>query len=108
MKESSLRDQVMRWLKAQPDVWVVKYPGGLYGRSGIPDILGACSGRFFAFELKTGKGRVSPLQELEIERIRRSGAHARVVRSLAEVQNSITLIRSILTPASSSATIRQS
>lgn len=50
-----------------------------YGRSGIPDIIGCCYGRFIAIECKAGTGKTTALQAREIERIINSNGVAVVV-----------------------------
>jgi hypothetical protein len=56
--------------------------GGLGTRPGIPDTLACYRGFFMAIEYKTGKGRLSPAQEAELEKIRASGGQAFVIRSI--------------------------
>jgi len=55
-------------------------------RAGVPDILICYKGKFVAFEVKSGKGRLSPLQELNLTNIINNGGQAHCVRSLAEVE----------------------
>lgn len=86
-RESTLSDQVMKWLREQPFVYAVKYPGGMYGTKGTPDVLCCINGRFVAFELKSDIGKVTKLQEAAIARIRMSGGTAIVVRTLDAVKN---------------------
>jgi hypothetical protein len=49
---------------------------GGYGRSGVPDIVGCVSGKFFAIECKAPGGHVTALQQREIENIIASGGVA--------------------------------
>lgn len=55
-----------------------------FGSPGSPDILGILSpgGRLVALEVKTPKGKTSPLQESWLEEARALGALAGVVRSI--------------------------
>lgn len=55
--------------------WYTKIWGGGYQKSGIPDILCCILGQFVAIEVKAQNGRPSPLQKLNIQRIRDSGGH---------------------------------
>jgi hypothetical protein len=58
----------------------VKYHGSAITRAGIPDILGGCEGLFFAFEVKTAKGRTTKIQDYTLKELNESGAGtARVV-----------------------------
>lgn len=67
-------------------------PANGYGRMGIPDIIGCYRGYFFAIECKAGRGKLTALQELEIERIREAGGVAWVVNeeNIEEVRAWIT------------------
>ena len=49
---------------------------GIYGRSGIPDIVGCYHGRFFAVECKAGTNKPTALQEKELAKIREAGGLA--------------------------------
>jgi Holliday junction resolvase len=50
-----------------------------YGRSGVPDIIACCNGRFMAIETKAGKGTTTTLQERELALIRKNGGVAMVI-----------------------------
>lgn len=52
---------------------------GIYGRSGIPDIVGCLEGNFFAIECKAGDNTATALQEKEVKKIRAAGGVAIVV-----------------------------
>ncbi len=87
MKEKTITNQILKYLKAQPCCFVFKEHGGIYGTAGIPDIICCYRGKFVAFEVKTEQGRLSKLQETTIERIRLAGGVAVKVASLAEVKD---------------------
>jgi hypothetical protein len=58
----------------------VKYHGSAITKAGIPDILGGCEGLFFAFEVKTSKGKTTKIQDYTLKELNESGAGiARVV-----------------------------
>ena len=84
--ESALRDQVVKWLRTQERVWVVKVHGSMYGAAGTPDLLLCVAGRFVAIELKTLTGRLTTLQRATIEKIAAAGGVVGVARELSEVQ----------------------
>lgn len=46
---------------------------GGYGRSGVPDVVGCIQGKFFAIECKAKGGRVTALQQRELDRITVAG-----------------------------------
>lgn len=54
-------------------------PGMGLGRSGIPDIIGCKNGKFIAIECKAGKGKVTALQERELNAIATAGGFACLV-----------------------------
>lgn len=48
-------------------------------QNGTPDILASVGGVFFGIEAKAGKGKPTPLQKVQLRKIRESGAIAVVV-----------------------------
>ena len=86
MLEKDIVAAILRWLKTVPRCFAWKEHGGLYGTTGVPDVICCLDGRFFAFEVKTPEGRVTRLQEQTIHRIRVAGGHAYVVRSVEDVK----------------------
>lgn len=87
MKEKTITNQILKYLKAQPCCFVFKEHGGIYGTAGIPDIVCCYHGRFLVFEVKTEKGRLSKLQEITIDKIQNAGGIAVKVTSLEEVKD---------------------
>ena len=80
MKESQFQTKVIQFLK-EHGVYVIKYwGGGRYTKAGVPDIVACINGYFIAIELKTDTGRVSKLQEYNLEEIRKAGGIAIVLR----------------------------
>jgi hypothetical protein len=55
-------------------------------KAGVPDVLCCLDGDFWAFEVKAAKGRVSPLQVYNLEKIEKAGGRGGVVRSVADVK----------------------
>lgn len=86
MKEKTITNQILKYLKDLPECYAFKEHGGLYGTSGIPDIICCYKGRFVAFEVKNEKGKLSKLQEITIEKIRKASGVAFKVTSLEEVK----------------------
>ena len=86
MKEKAITNQILKYLKNQPECFAFKEHGGFYGTAGIPDIIGCYKGKFVAFEVKTEKGKLSKLQEITIEKIRKASGIAFKVTSLEEVK----------------------
>lgn len=74
--EKQFETKVKKFLKSK-GCWSLKYWGGAsYTKSGIPDLLVSCSGRFMGIELKAPKGRPLPLQIINLRDIDRSGGYA--------------------------------
>lgn len=83
-REGNLRAGVLREINARPDGWAFATTGVAEG--GIPDVVGAYRGHPLALELKTPTGRPSPRQQRHLRLAEAAGAHAHVVRSLAELR----------------------
>lgn len=77
-QESLFQKKVIKYLETLGnDVWFVKYwGGGIYTKAGIPDLLICYKGNFIALELKAPNGRVSKLQEVNINKINIAGGYA--------------------------------
>lgn len=86
MNETTLKEKVMGWLRAQPECWAFKVHGGPYQQAGLPDIVGCWAGRFFAIELKVNDNKATRLQAATIEKIRLTGGIAAVCRDVEEVK----------------------
>lgn len=87
MKEKTITNQILKYLKSEPECFAFKEHGGIYGVSGIPDVICCYKGKFMAFEVKTPQGKLSKLQEITIKRINESGGVAFKVTSLQEVKD---------------------
>ena len=87
LKEKTITNQILKYLKSEPECFAFKEHGGLYGVSGLPDIICCYKGKFMAFEVKTPQGKLSKLQEIAIKRINESGGMAFKVTSLQEVKD---------------------
>lgn len=86
MKEKTITNKVLKYLKEQPCCFAFKEFGGLYGTAGIPDVLCCYNGKFVAFEVKTPNGKLSKLQEIILQKIKNANGHAYKVTSLNEVK----------------------
>jgi hypothetical protein len=84
MKERQLTKLIMSYLRRLPNSSWKKIRGSM-GMRGILDIIGCYEGRYVELEVKTDRGRLSPLQQARIEEIRRAGGIAEVVKSLEDV-----------------------
>ena len=52
MKEKTITNKILKYLKEQPCCFAFKEHGGAYGTAGIPDIICCYKGKFVAFEVK--------------------------------------------------------
>ena len=86
MKENEITNKIRDYLKTLPECFSWKEHGGLYGTTGIPDIIVCYRGRFVAFEVKGEKGKVTVLQMVTIRKIQAAGGIAAVVRSVDDVR----------------------
>jgi len=86
MKESEIVDKIKTYLKGVDGLFCFKEHGGIYGVSGIPDIICCYKGRFIGFEVKTETGKLTVLQAVTLRQIERAGGVAEVVRSVDEVK----------------------
>lgn len=81
--EKQFENKVKAFLKSK-GCWSLKYWGGgsntksgaVFTKSGIPDLLVCCNGRFVAVELKAPKGRPSDLQLYNLRKIDHAGGYA--------------------------------
>jgi len=76
--EGKVKAKVRRLLDAASVYYFMPATGG-YGRSGVPDIVGCCGGKFFAIECKAGKGVTTALQDNELRKIKEAGGIALVI-----------------------------
>ena len=79
-KEKDFQLKVEKFLTDKGIYWVKYWGGGIYTRSGIPDLICCLKGLFLALELKTDDGIVSSLQEYNLEKISNSGGATIVLR----------------------------
>lgn len=85
MLEQKIQTKILKYLK-EKGYYTVKTI--VCSKGGVPDVL-CCqpgTGLFVAFEVKNEHGETSPLQDYNIETIRKAGGKAYAVRSLEEVK----------------------
>jgi hypothetical protein len=75
-KEKDFQNKVEKFLTDEGIYFVKYWGGGIYTRSGVPDLVCCVCGAFVGVELKAEGGRVSELQEYNLEKIRQSGGYA--------------------------------
>jgi hypothetical protein len=87
MPESDIQRKILNWIRTQPQTWAVKYPGGIFGQTGTPDILICRHGRMIALEVKTSEGKLTKLQQRTMTQIVLAGGTCEVVRNVQDVIN---------------------
>jgi len=86
MSEKNIVESIRRYLKSVKDLFFWKEHGGIYGTSGIPDIICCYKGRFIAFEVKQPGNKPTILQQQVIKDIIRCGGYALKVDSVTQVK----------------------
>jgi hypothetical protein len=71
--EKSFQDKVEKFLTDEGVYYVKYWGGGIYTRSGVPDLICCIEGMFMGIELKADGGKVSELQHYNLNRIYDSG-----------------------------------
>ncbi len=95
MMEKDIQRKILQWLNAQEGCYFFKVAQGAYSTKGVSDLIGVVNGIFVALEVKTPKGRVTPLQQNFIDRVRSEGGHAYVIRSLDGAHDVIAVMRGL-------------
>ena len=76
--EKIFENKIKRYIKSVGG-YCVKYFGCSYSESGTPDILACINGYFLGIEVKAQNGKLSELQMVKINDIRKAGGFAYVV-----------------------------
>jgi Holliday junction resolvase len=76
--EAKVKKKVVDVLKKYGAYYFFPATGG-YGRSGVPDIVSCYRGVFIAIECKAGTNKPTPLQEAEMDKIRKAQGFVLVV-----------------------------
>lgn len=76
--EGKVKDAVVKILKEYKCYYFFPATGG-FGRSGVPDIIACCNGRFIGIECKAGKNTPTPLQVKQLTAIADAGGVGLVI-----------------------------
>jgi Holliday junction resolvase len=82
--EKDITREIRGYLRIK-GVWHFKVHQGLGSAPGVADIIGCHKGRMLCIEVKTDKGRLSPHQEVFLEKVKQEGGLAFVARSVEDV-----------------------
>ena len=88
MRESELQKKCIEYLKQNDIYYINKYGDGRSAK-GCPDLICCIQGKFVAFELKVGKGKLKPDQRIHKKRIERNKGYHYTPYTLMEFQNKI-------------------
>lgn len=82
--------------------YVVKPVAGVYGVSGVPDILVLLNGKFIGIECKAGKGEPTLLQIRNLKQIVASGGYSMIINetNLPQLEEVLCKIRDSQIPPS--------
>ena len=85
--EAKVKKKVVDVIKKYGAYYFFPATGG-YGRSGVPDIVCCYRGVFIAIECKAGNNKPTPLQEAEMDKIRKAQGFVLVVNetNIADVE----------------------
>lgn len=82
MLESEIQSRILQYLKKQG---IFHFKTQSTNISGIPDIVCIYSGVPLFLEVKQPKGKLSKLQEYQMDKIRQAGGYAFVVTSVTDI-----------------------
>ena len=88
MREKSIENKIKAYLKSV-GAYCVKYHGNQFSQVGVADLLVCYKGRFLAIEIKNETGKTSPLQDVNIELVKKAGGISFVARSVEDVRRVI-------------------
>jgi Holliday junction resolvase len=89
VSEATLQRKIQAAVKAAGGK-VIKIHGGQFSVAGTPDLIGTLNGRPFAVEVKVPGGKVTKLQEHELEAWKAQGWNVGVAYSVEEAMGIIT------------------
>ena len=72
-QEKAFENKVKKFLKENNHYFIKYWAGAAFTKSGVPDILCCCNGRFIAIEVKASNGKPSLLQLYNLNKIDEAG-----------------------------------
>lgn len=85
--EVKVKKRIRKMLEASKAYWAMPIGTG-YGNAGVPDFLVCHNGHFIGIEAKSGEGKTTALQEMNLQKIRDAGGKTLIVNeeNLAELE----------------------
>lgn len=75
--EGKIKIKILNWINVTwPESYAFRYPAGMFGRTGVPDIIASIGGLFVAIEVKTETNNATKLQMVELKKVKNSGGIA--------------------------------
>ena len=92
--ESKVKKKVKEVLKNLGAYYVMPVTSG-YGNSGAPDFLVCYQGKFIGLECKSGKGKVTALQQRNLDQIDLAGGWSFVINeeNVEQLNNLVNLVK---------------
>ena len=78
LKESWVKEQIKKILKARGAVYCMPATGG-FGKSGVSDFIVCYKGYFIAIEAKAGKGTTTALQDKWLNEVSEAGGISLII-----------------------------
>lgn len=72
-REKQFENKVKKFLKDEGCYFIKYWGGGTFTKTGVPDLLVCCNGRFIGIELKAENGKPSDIQLYNIRKIIEAG-----------------------------------
>ena len=95
--EAKIKKLLKQGLDVLPNLYYYMPSSGRYGRVGTPDFFICYKGFFISVETKRsdGKGVLSKMQEITLEKIKKAGSIALVVSNQEELENFLKKINNL-------------
>ena len=72
-QEKAFENKVKKFLKENNCYFIKYWAGAAFTKSGVPDVLCCCNGKFLGIELKALNGKASDLQIYNLKKIDEAG-----------------------------------
>lgn len=79
--EGKIKRKIVDWIKRTwPNSYVIRYPAGMFGRTGVPDLICCIDGLFIGIEVKTETNDPTKLQMNELIKIKSASGISVLIR----------------------------
>lgn len=79
--EGKIKDKIINWIRLTwPTAYIIRYPAGMFGRTGVSDLICCVDGIFIAIEVKTEKNNPTKLQLIELKKVQNANGIAVLIR----------------------------